>query len=211
MKIALTSDILKCRVTDRWSFIGDEGFEALKKYLDLRLPLKDDDLIFGAEKGKPRGAKLEPGAVSQAFNKMVQKLRLAERRGTKPKDLRLYCLRKAFRKLMASDVDQSYVEFWMGHTTTATHYLSSDVEHHRAIYAKGYPSLQIHEFSSDTRSRIEEQQKEIENLKKQLAEQQAALGILRDLLTSDEKVIERVRLKMTGVSTGSDSDRQPQA
>jgi len=150
MMIKLTSDILKCHVTERWTFIGEEGYQALKKYLAARLPLKDDDYVFCRE--KPKGGKIGETALSQAFNKIVKKLGLAQPEGpggSKPKELRLYCLRKAFRKYMAANTDSRYVEFWMGHTNTETHYLSTDPEYHRQLYAKGYPSLRIGRPSLD--------------------------------------------------------------
>jgi len=164
MKIELTSDILKCRVTNRYVFIGDDGYQALTKYLSLRLPLRDDDFVFVTE--KPAGARMRTSGVSQLFNSTITKLGLAEKRGTKPKALRLYCLRKAFRKFMATQVDSAYVEFWMGHTSTATHYLSEDVEHHRAIYAKGYKGLQLFEPRTAPTEIIESLQRKDEEIKK---------------------------------------------
>jgi len=147
MKIELSSDILKCRVSKRWTFIGHDGFEALKRYLTTRLPLKDEDYLFVRE--KPKGGKMGPSAISQAFNRIVLKLGLAEPEGTqgKPKDLRLYCIRKAFRKFMV--VEEAYKEFWMGHTSTATHYVSSDPEYHRKLYAQGYGNLRLYKPEID--------------------------------------------------------------
>ena len=142
MMVKLTSEIMKCRVTERWTFIGQEGVEALKRYLVTRLPLRDDEYVFVGE--NPKGRKLRSGALSQAFNRTVQSLKMAPNRDGKPKELRLYCLRKAFRKSMAAAIDSRYVEFWMGHTNTETHYLSRDIEHHRKLYAKGYENLRLH-------------------------------------------------------------------
>jgi integrase len=169
MRIDLTSDILKCRVSQRWTFIGEDGVKALKTYLAGRLPLKDDDLIFVTE--KPSNKPLTAQAMSQAFNKIVQRLKLAKGEGKKPKELRLYCLRKAFRKYMASVVDSAYVEFWMGHTSTATHYLSMDVEFHRQLYKKGYENLRLYQPTHIERL-IAEQREEIEKLRSQLNQMQ---------------------------------------
>lgn len=145
LKISLTSDILKCRVRERWTFIGAEGFEALQKYLTVRFPLKSEDYVFEGE--KPKGGKLKSSALSQAFNKLVQKLRLAESRGGKPKEIRLYCLKKAFKKFML--VDPDYKKFWMGRSDTSTHYVSQDVEYHRQLYAEGYETLRLHKTGID--------------------------------------------------------------
>lgn len=149
MKIELPSDVLKCRVSERFTFIGRQGYDTLEAYLKTRLPLKDEDYLF--EREKPSNGKLKVTAVSQAFNKTVQKLHLAESKGkAKPKALRTYCLRKAFRKFMAAEIDQAYPEYWMGHTSTSTYYLSQDVEHHRQLYAKGYKALKLSETSEES-------------------------------------------------------------
>jgi len=173
MKIDLTEDILKCRVSERWAFIGEEGHEALKKYLTTRLPLKNDDYVFVSE--KPLGRRLKPGALSQAFNKMVQKLRLAESQGKgKPKPLRLYCLKKAFRKFML--VEEAYKEFWMGRsgneaptiTGASIHYVSRDVEYHRKLYAQGYEGLRLYSENVDLKARVKELEANVERLEKTL-------------------------------------------
>jgi len=180
MKINLTSDILKCRVAERWTFIGQDGFEALKRYLATRMPLKEEDYVFVTE--KPAGRRLKSSAFSQAFNKLVKRLGLAEPRGPdgrKPKELRLYCLRKAFDKLMKAAVPDSYVEFWMGHTGTATHYVSSDPEHHRQLYAKGYESLRVYK-QVDAEVIAKLTQENIE-LKQRLDRLETALAELADL------------------------------
>jgi len=148
MKIELTQDILKCRVSERWAFIGEEGVTALKTYLTTRLPLEGDDYLF--EKEKTQGRQLGRAALSQAFNKIVKKLGLAEPvgpEGKKPKEIRLYCLRKAFRKFMLTE--EAYKEYWMGHTNTETHYLSRDPEYHRKLYAEGYENLRLEKPGPD--------------------------------------------------------------
>jgi len=169
MRIDLTSDILKCRVSQRWTFIGEDGVKALKTYLASRLPLKDDDYVFVTE--KPSNKPLTAQAMSQAFNMIVKKLKLAKGEGRKPKELRLYCLRKAFRKYMASAIDSAYVEFWMGHTSTATHYLSMDIEFHRQLYKKGYENLRLYQ-PTHIEKLIAEQREEIERLRSQLNQMQ---------------------------------------
>lgn len=140
MKIDLTSDILKCRVTERWTFIGKDGFKALKRYLVTRLPLREDDYVFARK--KPKGGHISPGAISQAFSETVKKLGIAKPRGAdgrKPKAIHLYCLKTAFRKFML--VEEAYKEFWMGRSNTQTHYVSKDVEYHRRLYSEGYENL----------------------------------------------------------------------
>jgi len=187
MKIELTSDILKCRVTSRYVFIGDQGYEALTKYLNLRLPLKDEDFIFVTE--KPAGSRMRTSGVSQRFNSTVTKLGLAEKRGNKPKAIRLYCLRKAFRRFMATEVDSAYVEFWMGHTNTATHYLSEDTEHHRAIYAKGYKALRLSEqptVPAEVIDALKKKDDEIKALKETMAKLQPLIDLVNSYPTVEQ-------------------------
>ena len=148
MKIDLPAAILKCRISERWTFIGEEGFEALKRYLTTRFPLKEDDYVF--EREKPLSGQLGRSALSQAFNKMVKKLGLAEPvgpQGKKPKAVRLYCLKKAFKKFHSADGD--YKKFWMGRSDTSTHYVSRDLEYHRQLYAQGYENLRLQKPSID--------------------------------------------------------------
>jgi integrase len=178
MKIKLTSDILKCRVSERFVFIGEMGFEALSQYLmtERHLPLKDDDFVFVTT--KPYGVPIGTHGISQAFNVLVLKLKLAEPRGkvtkdgkmNKPKELRLYTLRKAFSKFMAVKVDRVLVEYWLGHTSTATHDISEDPEYHRKLYAQGYPELRLEapQLSAKILEDLKDKDGEIQRLKTEM-------------------------------------------
>lgn len=179
MKIKLTSDILKCRVSERWTFIGEDGYKALKRYLAVKgLPQKDEDYVFTKE--KPTGGQLGISAFSQSFNKLVKKLSLAEPRGPegkKPKEIRLYCLRKAFDKYL--DADEAYKEFWTGHTSTMTHYVSNDPEHHRKLYAQGYENLRL--FKRADTEVIARLTQENADLKERVDRLEKILGEIADL------------------------------
>ena len=198
MKIKLTSDIMKCGVSERFVFIGENGFDALSRYIARRqLPLKDDDYVFVTE--KPYGQRIGTHALSQAFNVIVQKLRLAEPRGTetkdgrknKPKELRLYTLRKAFSKFMAVNVDRTLVEYWLGHTNTATHYVSEDAEYHRKMYAKGYSDLQLE--AHQVPANIVEELKRITELETKLQEKETVIQSL--IQNGHQKATEMDELK----------------
>jgi integrase len=195
MKIKLTSDIMKCGVADRFVFIGDNGFEALARYLAKRnLPLKDDDYVFVTE--KPYGQKIGTHALSQAFNVIVQELKLAEPRGkdtkdgrkNKPKELRLYTLRKAFSKFMAVNVDRALVEYWLGHTSTATYYVSEDVEWHRKMYAKGYSELRLEtlQVPFDIMEDLKKRDQQIKELRDKIEKIEVAATILEVLKLIDD-------------------------
>jgi integrase len=145
MCIKLPSASLKDHVGDRFTFIGEDGYKALKEYLTPRMPLADSDLIFASErKGKVSGETSSVASLSVKFSRIVLKLKLAECRGRKPKAIRLHGLRKYFRNNMKAE--SAYVEFWLGHTLgTDAHYISRDISVHRKEYAKGYESLRIYE------------------------------------------------------------------
>jgi len=152
MRIILPSEILKDRISSRFTFIGEDGFRILKEYLSTRMPLRDEDLLFLPEKpGKTRGETVGVSAMSQKFNKLVLKLKLdtpTQRR--KPKSLRLYCLRKYFWNNMRCDT--SFKSFWFCHSSIDDHYISTtDIERHRQEYLKGYESLRVYEPSPVTR------------------------------------------------------------
>jgi integrase len=177
MKIKLTSDILKCGVSERFVFIGQDGYDALSLYIRRRgLPLDDEEFVFVTE--KPFGKPIGDNSISQAFNVIVQRLKLSEPRGqltkdgrkNKPKDLRLYTLRKAFSKFMAVNIDRTLVEYWLGHTSTATHYVSEDIEFHRAQYAKGYPSIQLElsQVPANITEELKKKDQEISKLKEDM-------------------------------------------
>jgi integrase len=182
MKVKLSSDILKCGVSERFVFIGDNGFDALSRYLARRqLPLKDDDYVFVTE--KPFGQKIGTHALSQAFNVIVKNLKLAEERGKKPKELRLYALRKAFSKFMAVSVDRTLVEYWLGHTNTATHYVPEDLEYHRNMYAKGYSELRLEDhIPSNIKEELNKKDREVKTLKEELQKLKANYSKLLPLV-----------------------------
>ena len=179
MKILMPSPTLKDQVGDRWSFIGEDGFNELSNYLARRSPIKDDEYVFLSEKqGRVTGAQFSPASLSTKFNRIVQKLKIAESLGQagKPKRIRLHGLRKYFRNNMKAD--SAFVNFWMAHSLGVdSHYISRDVEEHRKLYAKGYKNLRIftpskenladlyHEINAITQSMAELQQenKELKN------------------------------------------------
>jgi len=203
MKIELPSEILKCRVSERWTFIGEEGFEALKNYLVTRLPLKEDDYLFVTE--KPQGRKLTTQAISTAFSEKVKKLGIAEATGKKkPKQIRLYNLKKAFKKFHAAPED--YKKFWMGRSDTSTHYVSRDVEYHRKLYAKGYENLRLRkpEISQEMVKKIARENRELkrrivslEYFKERVDKLEDLVGVLLDILKErdGEDIIEEILKK----------------
>jgi integrase/uncharacterized coiled-coil protein SlyX len=196
MKVELPSEILKYKVSDRFTFIGEDGIKTLREYLKPLLPLSDEDYIFRPRR-KGRGeqdleGQATPTAFSTAFNRAVQKLKLSESIGRgKPKAIRLYNLRKYFRNNLRS-VDSGFINFWMGHTDNADmHYVSMNAEEHRRRYSEGYQSLRIFEPSESGQMKIMEKQltdanKTIEELKQQIKQKDENMTDLQRSLTSLE-------------------------
>lgn len=174
MKIELPSSLLKDRISDRFTFIGEDGFKLLREYLSVRSNIDDDDLIFQPTvEARMKKNSLSPETFSNKFSKLVLKLGLVKQKDGKPKALRLYCLRKYFANNM--DCDSMYRNFWFCHKSVNDHYISRDVERHRQEYAKGYPHLRIYKPSGVTKI-IEQQTQEIEDLKKYYGNEIASIG-----------------------------------
>jgi hypothetical protein len=181
MKIDLEPTMLKDTVGARFSFIGEDGFKALKEYLAPRIPLNDNDVIFVAVHSTlQKGETLFPALFSTRFGEIVKALGWAnkEELNRKRNELNLYTLRKYFRNNTKTS-DPAYREFWMGHTLGVDrHYFEADVtdpntvEKHRAEYVKSYPSLRVLEetVGEGTKNQIEQLQKENKELKSKIDE-----------------------------------------
>jgi len=150
------------------TFFAEDAIKYLKAYLNTRrpvdkkknpLPLTKDSYLFvnqGTE---------EPmvfNTVSSLFRKAVRMLKekgemdYDQKQKSKPAEIRLYSLRKFFRK-MANQAGFENVEYWMGHTGPGVDasYRPKDPEFYRAIYAeKAMPFLRL---ESATPSETEKQ------------------------------------------------------
>jgi integrase len=189
MMIELPSELLKDRVEPRWTFIGEDGFRRLTQYLKPRMPLKDDDLIFLPERSDSTRRYVSPESFSIKFSKIALKLGITKRRGKgKPKEVRLYNLRKYFMNNIKCDT--AFREFWMGHKTTQTHYVSRDHERHREEYSKAYDNLRTFALEKseveNLRKRLNGQDEVIKSLKREVKE----LRKLRDVTIADKKILD---------------------
>ena len=172
MKIDIPAEILKDRVGNRFTFIGEDGYNALKEYLSPRGKLEDNDYLFIEKKRQKTREYLSPETFSSFFKRVVLKLGLAkvEEKG-KPKQLRLYCLKKYWYN--RNDAEEIYRKFWAGWSLgTQGHYLTRDVEKHRQVYAEAYESLRIYEHIpievTEFKDKLEIAEEEIKALKKQV-------------------------------------------
>ena len=182
MMIELPSELLKDRVSARWTFIGQDAFQSLKEHLKPRMPLKNEDVIFQPERKDATKPHPSPAAFSRKFSNVALKLGIAEKEEyKKPKKIRLYCLRKWFNNNCRYDgFDSAYKEFWIGHQTTQTAYIARDPQRHREEYSKAYPNLRIYkptesETTQELRKRLEERDKELTELREDVKRMQPLL------------------------------------
>lgn len=175
MLISVESELLKDRVSARYTFIGEDGYRVLKEYLASR-KMQDDDVIFtGVHPQQQKSEFLSPSLFSTQFGDIVKKLGLSEKKnGRFRRELNLYTLRKYFRNNMKVS-DPAFRDWWMGHTLGVdAHYFNSwqedpnIVEVHRKEYEKGYATLRLY-GPDETQQYIAEQLKqkddEIQKLK----------------------------------------------
>lgn len=191
------------------TFAGEETIKYLKLYLKGRPNIQPEEYLFVSQKGKNKP--INPKAISRVFNRLVRKL---EKRGIlevkgreygKPAEIRLYNLRKWFRK-HAGQAGQDYVNFWMGHRLGVDdHYFSRDVEHHREVYKeKAMPYLRLEQPTplkteqtiTELRRQITERDRRINGLEqaldvlsdqvKVLEKDKASIGYLKDFLSDKE-------------------------
>ncbi len=136
-KITVPQEIAKGKYGSYFTFIGAEAAEQLKRYFATRGRTQREDPIFTDYAArKPLNSKSIAGIFSRAIEQLKAKgmLDFEQKAPGKPRSLRLYVLRRWFRRA-AGNAGQDYARFWMGHTLGVdSHYFSRDAEHHRKIY-----------------------------------------------------------------------------
>jgi integrase len=207
--IRIPQEQTKGKYSEYFTFAGKESIYYIKEYLKRRTqPLNPGDYLFTKEDNK---TSVDTDLISHMFRRTVNKLKsqklldFKNRKGEKTNrnEIRLYNLRKYFRN--KAGAGQDYVNFWMGHTLGVDdHYFSkTDIEQHRRIYKEtAMYNLRISEKSpSQTEQTIIElqnklfvQEKElkelksstnqIQELKEELAKQQAYINKLTSLVRS---------------------------
>jgi len=185
-KIEVPQELAKGKYHSYFTFIGEEAVHYLQAYLNIRPHATDEDYLFLKE---GTHQKTSPKSFSNLFARTVQKLqvkgliKVKQKQKRKPRDIRLYNLRKFFRK-HAHQAGFELVQFWMGHTVKAgqdEHYRPTDVEYHRKLYAdKAMPFLRLETATpTDTdrtikelREQLKEKDKEINTLEGKMAKLQ---------------------------------------
>lgn len=166
-KIDVPEEIAKGKYRSYFTFMGPEAVKHLRDYLKTRPKLTLESYLFtqyGTEE------KADKKSISHRFRDAVLKLKrkdLIDYEQTvkgKPGTIRLYSLRKFFRKF-AHQAGFEFVQFWMGHIVSQgqeEHYQPRDVEFHRTLYAeKAMPFLRL---ETKTPSEME---KQIEDLREE--------------------------------------------
>lgn len=191
-KINVPAEIAKGEYRDFFTFMGSESVQHLRDYLKKRPDLNLESYLFtqhGTEK------KLDRRTMSHRFRDAVIKLRrkgiveYEQKKKGKPGSIRLYNLRKWFRK-QANQAGFEFVEFWMGHivrTGQEEHYRPTDVEFHRKKYAEeAMPFLRL-ETTTPT-----ETEKTITELKRQLKARDKEIDAMKETIAKIQPVIEFV-------------------
>jgi len=198
-KIEVPQEIAKGKYRGYFTFIGHEAVEYLKAYLHTRRRIEDDDFLFVKQGTKQQA---NPKSFSSLFSRTLQKLqekeliKVEQKEISKPRDIRLYSLRKWFRK-HANQAGFEYVQFWMGHivkTGQEEHYRPTDVEHHRKLYAeKAMPFLRL-ETATPT-----ETEKTIEELREQLTKRDQEINTMKKTITERDQEFKAIRETMAKV------------
>ena len=171
-KIEVPRELAKGKYRAYFTFIGEEAINHLVDYLKTRSNITRESYLFTQRKSdKPIEYSNESHRFRDAALQLREKgtLSFEQKQIGKPSELRLYNLRKYFRKY-ANQAGFEFVQFWMGHIVTQGQeesYRPQDVEFHRQLYAeKAMPFLRLETATpSETDKVIQSQAQEIEKLK----------------------------------------------
>lgn len=185
--LEIPKEIAKGKYHGYFTFVGVEAVKYLKDYFKSRAKLTPESPLF-TKHGSEEPA--TPKSFTHKFERNIRKLKAKglvnfnQKQKGKPSELRLYGLRKFFRKY-ASQAGADFVNFWMGHTLGVdVHYFSTDVEFHRQLYKeKAMPFLKIErELSPETEQTIKELQGQLVKTRRKLEERDEMLNVLQPLL-----------------------------
>jgi len=193
--IEVPEDISKGAFGAYFTFMGEESVKYLRAYLLKKPNIGPEDYLFtshGSDK------QLNTKSISGIFVRSLEKLKAAgkidfeQMQTGKPRNVRLYNLRKFFRK-QAGHAGIEYVNFWMGHKTdykakhipaSDVHYFSrEDVEVQRQLYEEeAMPHLRL-ETPTPTKQDviIRQQWEEIKELRERVEGIQHITDFIEDL------------------------------
>ena len=200
--IKVSEEKTKGAYSSYFSFCGEESVRYLKDYLKTRLNVTGKSWLFCAVGNENK--RLRRDTMSHLFRRAVDKLKNQnlldfERKFGKPSEVRLYNLRKWFRR-QASRSGQDYCNFWMGHNLGVDeHYFPRDFELHRNHYQeKAQPYLRIEKRTpSESERVIEELQSKFEYISGIIEASGMAGWSKEDFQALQEFIDERKRSKGT--------------
>jgi integrase len=182
------------------AFIGEESVKYIKQYLMTRKNLTPQSLLFATEKEK----KLNEKNVSRTFRIQAKEL---NRTGnldykiniSKPSELRLYNLRKFFRKY-ANQMGFEHVNYLMNHKTEGSdaNYTPKDPEFYRELYkTKAMPFLRLETPTPTETAEIlltlkDQHEKELEAYKTENSQLKVKLSDQSNQLTDQQKQINEI-------------------
>jgi len=186
-KIDVPQEITKGQYRDYFTFMGEESTKYLRSYLATRSNIGPEDYLF-ASHGTDK--QLNSKSISGIFKRVIEQLKekgmmdFEQKQVGKPRTVRLYNLRKFFRKF-ANQAGFEFVQFWMGHIVKEGQeesYRPQDPEFHRKLYAeKAMPFLRFETATpSETDKLIQIQAQEIKSLKGQIAEFDRIMELLQN-------------------------------
>jgi len=194
--VTVPQNLTKGHYSKYFTFLGEDAVQHLKDYLKTRTNLSDDSWLF--TKITTENEPLSRDSITHSFGAIVKRLKRSavlkfeKKEKGKPAEIRLYNLRKFFRKY-AGNAGSDYANYWMGHSLGVdNHYFSTDIELHRKKYRENaMPHLRLETSTpSETDKVIAKQSEEIEKLKKQLAEN---TGIRQALTGLEAKYVELLK------------------
>lgn len=198
--ITVPKDLAKGKYRAYFTFIGSEAVKYLENYLKTRANLTDESLLFSKYGSETA---IEYSNPSHRFRSAVLTLRrkgildFKQKQLGKPSELRLYNLRKYFRKY-ANQAGFEFVQFWMGHIVKQGQeesYRPQDVEFHRELYAeKAMPFLRLETPTpTATDKTISEQASQIEKLTKIMLEQRETLLEQQEAILEQQKILKNMK------------------
>jgi integrase len=193
--IRIREEIAKGQYNEYISFLGEDSVNALKNYLNTRKNLKPDSYVFvkyGSE---------EPmiyNTFSSMFRKAVRLLKdkdlmsYEQKKANRPAQIKLYCLRKFFRKY-AAQMGFENLDYLMGHTGPGVdkNYRPTDPEFYRKLYAeKAMPFLRLETSTpTETESVIAEQQQQIQKQSEEIAKLKEKMETLMHVVELYSKAV----------------------
>ncbi len=176
-KIEVPKEMAKGKYGSYVTFLGSDAIKYLKQYLATRKNLSPESLLFRSHTDPKKGVNVRD--MSRAFRLAARKLEKSgainfEVRKGKPSELRLYNLRKFFRK-QAHQMGFENVNYLMGHTVRGSdaNYKPQDPEFYRELYAeRAMPFLRLETPTPTETTEIietlrQQHQKEMEAIKAQ--------------------------------------------